>query len=340
MQIAILGISHKSADLTLREKLAKVCHRQFGSNKSIHPSYAYVLLSTCNRIEIYFSSIDLAKTHTHLLEMLRGEMQEEFEPHIYSYFGNNCFSHLARVTAGFDSVLMGETEIQGQVKQAYEEAISVRFLSRELHFLFQKCLKIGKNIRSRGAIFQKLPKLEGTILQAGQILLGHLEKKTILFVGFSEINRKIFFAFKSKGILNMTFCSRSYEKEDQMAQKENIQFLPWNAFHKWSTFDFIIFATKYPDFLVLESSKVRKKTLIIDLSVPRNVHPQLGKNKQITLLNIDQLGRLMDRRKGSKDPKMGQIEMQLIAETVEQQVSLFKLKELQRLQTVFSTRSA
>lgn len=337
MHIGILGINHKSADLRLREKLAKACQRRFGSENSLHARYAYVLLSTCNRTEIYFSSDDLAQTHTHLLAILRDEVEEEFEHRVYSYFGSDCFFHLACVTAGVDSALVGETEIQGQVKRAYEEAALVRPLSRELHFLFQKSLKIGKNVRTHEDLPRGLPTLEEAILQAGENLLGNLERRKILFIGLSEINHKIFVRFRQKGFRNITFCNRSYAKAEKVAQREQIQLLAWKDFDKWSSFDLAIFGTKCPDFLVSQAPMTNKRKLVIDLSVPRNVDPQLARHKEITLLNVDQLNRVINRKRRIKAAEIGRLETHVIAGAVERQVALFKLKELQRSHTLLST---
>ncbi len=331
MQIGILGINHKSADLRLREKLAKACERRFGLENSLHTRYAYVLLSTCNRTEIYFSSPDLAQTHTHLLAILRDEVQEEFEHRVYSYFGGDCFFHLACVTAGVDSALIGETEIQGQVKRAYEGAAAYRPLSRELHFLFQKSLKIGKDMRSQEGLTHGLPTLEEAVLRAGENILGDLTENKILFVGLSEINHKIFMRFKQKGFRNITLCNRSYEKAEKMAAKESVQLLDWEHMNRWSQFDLIIFGTKSPDFLVSEEPKIDQRKLVIDLSVPRNVDPKVGRHCAMTLLNIDQLNRVIDRKRRIKAAERGRLETHLIGAAVERQVSIFKLKELQRM---------
>ncbi len=335
MLIGILGINHKSADLGLREKLAKACERRFGSENSLHARYTFVLLSTCNRTEIYFSSSDLAKTHTELLAILRHEVEEEFEHRVYSYFGGDCFFHLACVTAGFDSALIGETEIQGQVKRAYEGSTAFRSLSKELHFLFQKCLKIGKNVRTQEVLSRGLPTLEEAIFQAGENLLGDLKYQKILFVGLSEINYKIFNRFKQKKFGDITFCNRTDAKVEKMAEQEGVKLLAWEEFEKWSTYDLVIFGTKCPDFLVSKASEIDRPKLVIDLSVPRNVDPLLGRQKKITLLNIDQLNRVIDRKRRIKAAEIGRLETHVIADAVKRQVSVFKLKELQRHSQIF-----
>ena len=332
MHIGILGINHKSADLPLREKLAKACEHLFGAACSAHTHFSSVLLSTCNRTEIYFHSEDPAETHTYLLNALRSEIEEEFEHRIYSYFGSDCFFHLARVTAGVDSALIGETEIQGQVKRAYETTLEFRSLAPELHFLFQKCLKIGKNIRAQTHFTQSALSIEEAVFNAGIEQLGCLRQKRILFVGLSEINYKIFVRFKQKDLRNITLCNRSQEKAKILAEKEDISLLPWEQLHRWSTFDLTIFGTKCPHFLVgkepLQSEICQK--LVIDLSVPRNVDPRVGRYSHITLLNVDQLNRVLDRKRKLKALEIARLTTQHIAQSVEKQVSIFRLKELQR----------
>src|SRR5689334_5882365 len=137
MQIGLLGINHKLATIPLRESIAKAFLKRFSMGRTVAQS---VLLLTCNRAEIYFSGEDLASLHQDLLQTLREEVDEEFEQKCYSFFGRDSFLHLAHVTSGLDSAVLYETEIQGQVKCAYETAKMSSSLSKELHFLFQKCL--------------------------------------------------------------------------------------------------------------------------------------------------------------------------------------------------------
>ena len=111
MRVGVVGINHKLADLQLREMLAKACQKQFHPSNLFHGKHAFCLLSTCNRTEVYFSSEDLADTHSYLLNVLRSEVRVPFEHKLYSYFGYDCLSQAVRVTAGLDSAIIGETEI-------------------------------------------------------------------------------------------------------------------------------------------------------------------------------------------------------------------------------------
>jgi len=339
MNIGIIGINHKSAALRLREKLAIEAEHLFGPRYAAHFRLSYILLSTCNRTELYFHSDDLAMTHTYLLNAIRERMEEEFEHKIYSYFGIDCFFHLARVTAGVDSALIGETEIQGQVKRAYEMAHSYRTLAPELHFLFQKCLKIGKEVRSQHRLAYGLPCIENAVLNVGMRILGNLQEKNVLFVGLSEINHKIFLHLKKIGCRHLFFCNRTLSKAQELAAKENIGFLPWEQLDRWSSFDAVIFGTKCPHFLIHKEDVISPSAcrLVIDLSVPRNVDPKIGRHPEITLLNVDQLNRAIDRKRTIKATEIARIETHLIAQSVERQAALFQIKELQRSHFALST---
>jgi glutamyl-tRNA reductase len=304
MRVGVVGINHKLADLKLRDALAKACQKRFGANQSVHDQHHFVLLSTCNRTEVYFSSHELASTHSYLLNILRQDVKEDFEHKLYSYFGVDCFSHLTRVTSGLDSAIVAETEIQGQVKSAYHLASTYLCLPKELHFLFQKSMGIAKKIRSDLQLGRGMPNLEHAILQTGKYFFKDLLQPKILFVGMSEINQKILHFLKSKQYKDLTICNRSHERVTQFATTYHIRQLEWENIHSWYQFDWVIFGTKSPDYLIKQETffnPSQKSKLIMDLSVPRNVEPAIGRHATITLLNIDQINRLLNiRHRGMK----------------------------------------
>lgn len=334
MRVGVVGINHKLADLRLRELLAKSCRRRFGSECSCHFPHYFILLSTCNRTEIYFSSEDLAQTHTYLLSILREEVCEEFDQKLYSYFGYDCFLHLSRVTAGLDSAIIAETEIQGQVKAAYEHAAGFRALPEELHFLFQKSLKIGKDVRTSIPMKPGLPNLEHAILNSGADLFTHPDQAKVLFVGASEINKKILGFLKSKKINSITICNRTLQTAQAIAETFSVKQMPWAKMNSWHEFDWIIFGTKAPNYLITQQmvpSKLVSHKLVVDLSVPRNVEPTLNLHPEITLLNIDQLNDSLKIRKKKMTHTLIQAE-QNILECSKRQIERFYQKEKAREQ--------
>jgi glutamyl-tRNA reductase len=300
MRVGVIGINHKLADLKLRDQLAKISQKRFGPTQSLFGSNQCVLLSTCNRTEIYFSCEDLAAMHTSLLRILRDDVEEEFDHKLYSYFGVDCFSHLTRVTSGLDSAIVAETEIQGQVKSAYEMACNYHRLSKELHFLFQKSMGIAKKIRSDLDLGRGMPSLEHAILQMGKEHFKEVGEPRLLFIGASNINQKILGFLKSKEFTQITLCNRSDDYAIELASNFGVHHLEWSKFSHWHYYDWIIFGTKSPEYLITKRSYVSEgmgSKLIMDLSVPRNVDPKMGQDPHITLMNIDHINKYLKNRR-------------------------------------------
>lgn len=322
MQVGVVGINHKQAPLSLREMIAKACDRRFGFANPLEEA-SFVLLSTCNRSELYFSSPHPAQTHAEILDLLKTEVQEHFEQKLYTFFGFDCFLHLSKVTSGLDSAIIAETEIQGQVRLAYDSAAKLRLLSKDLHYLFQKSLKIAKEVRSLYPISTQIPDLEKAIYwYANDYFSGTLP--TPLFVGASDINLKIARYFQQKGITSMTFCNRTDTTSQALASDMQANFLPWSSlFTSWQNYELIICATKSPRHLLSDHSSVSdKKRLLLDLAVPRNINPAL-KSDSIQLLNIDDLYLLLEKRKALLAQKVIQAEESLHI-AVKRQLALFR----------------
>ncbi|MDP1835637.1 MAG: hypothetical protein Q8K75_06865 [Chlamydiales bacterium] len=302
MRLGVIGINEKVADLKLREKLAKACQKRFSGQVNSADATPLILLSTCNRTEIYFSSDDLAETQIHLLDILRSDLDIDFDQKLYSFFGKDCLQHLARVASGLDSAIIAETEIQGQVRVAYENAANQRSLPHELHFAFQKALKIGKQVRKELPLVRGIPDLEHAILSAAHLVFDKPHETRLLFVGASDINHKVLCFMKRKGVGNITLCNRSLSTAQKMAAKQEIQVLPWSAMASWGTYDWVVFGTKAPDPLVtleaVQNTAVQTK-LLIDLSVPRNIDPSVARCPNISLWNIDQLHDMLQTRRDS-----------------------------------------
>lgn len=298
MRIGVIGINHKLADLKLREVLAKAFQKLFANSKIIHQGHSLVLLSTCNRTELYFSSEDLSGTHTYVLTALREALNEDFEQKLYSFFHKDCFSHLAKVTSGLDSAIMGETEIQGQVKAAYLSACTGQRLEKDLHFLFQKSLKIGKEIRSTIPLERGIPDLEHACLHLGKRFFQDVENKSVLFIGASDINLKIIRFFQARGIGRITLANRTASTAAALGAKFKLSILPWEKLSSWKDYDWILFGTKAPDYLISFSqgeARPKERKLIIDLCVPRNVDPEIASDT-IHLANIDEINSSLKAR--------------------------------------------
>ncbi|WP_213318822.1 hypothetical protein [Chlamydiifrater volucris] len=270
MSVGVFGVNYRLASSRDRETVIGFFCRLKERQQFLGPS---VLLITCNRAEIYFSSdterssllLEFQKRFHHLGVYVNwgGESQgEEDLPCGYLHLGLDCFTHLFRVVAGCDSVVLGETEIQGQVKRAYTQTIKKEKIPSVLHYLFQKALKEGKRFRSTNLLKEKQVTTEAVV---HSLLEGiPLDAKTI-FVGYSTINCRIASFFRRRGRSNFIFCSESINS----AKKEKI--IPRKLLSFFDDYEVVIFGTT-ADFsqtpMLLGGLFSLPGRIVIDLSVP------------------------------------------------------------------------
>ena len=301
MRFGVLGINHKSADLDLREALTKALENLYCLGSLGSYANQTILLSTCNRSELYFHSPDLSEQHSHFLQSLRREIDGEFEHALYSFFGEECLSHLSKVAAGFDSAFLGESEIQRQVKKAYLAAKDQMLLPKDLHYLFQKGLHNGKTLRTDLKLEQGVPSLPSVIAQK----TAQLKPSNVLIVGLSEMGRGCAKALRRRGVDNLFLATRFPKKA----------FLPVVPMHMWNEFDIVIAASKTSKPIIYGPSK--KTKMIFDVSMPRCTCPKLT----VPVMNIDALGQLVESRRMAK-LKLLQTGEKMISEIVTRQVML------------------
>lgn len=310
MQVGVIGVNHKSSKLGLREKLARVFKKEFcGESTSI-------LLSTCNRTELYFSSEHLADTHIEIINRLRPYFGENFEHVLYSYFGRDCFYHLGRVISGVDSAIFGESDIQRQVKITYEKHRQKSSLTHDLHYLFQKGLKIGKEMRTSFLVAKKGTQLPHIIQSIMEWQKQDLKNASVLFVGNSDVNRKLLSFFDWKGCRDMTLCTRMHAPK-----LKGVSIVDWTKLHEWHYYDVVICGTNHDDYVLNMSEKKLNSTLLFDLSVPRNIHPDLGNHPHLSLFNIDELVKIFQKKRGEKEIALCD---DVIEKAVSRQMHLFK----------------
>jgi len=326
MQVGIIGINHFSSTLSQREMVARVCKEKFSKNKIALP-ISYVLLSTCNRTELYFSAAHLTDAHGEILQLLREEIKETFDQCLYSYFGGDCFLHLGRVISGMDSLIFGESDIQRQVKVSYETARKQRKLTPALHYLFQKGLKIGKDMRT--AVLPSHARLPVTVFSLVECL--QTEEKQVLFIGNSVINRAIIAYFHSKGYRNLTLCTRT-----ESAPFPFVKMKRWEETESWFEYDAVISGTYHEDYVIKRNTcKPFTPVALFDLGVPRNIDPSLSRHPNLRLYNIDNLSQMANQTKKTSEKEIELCET-MIEKIVERQMELFHRKQQARWRYVAS----
>jgi glutamyl-tRNA reductase len=312
MNIGIIGINFKTAPLSLHESIARSSLSLFQEMMPI----PMVLLSTCNRTEIYFSSENLAQTKREIQERIEERIGISLEGLLYSYLNRDCFAHLCRVSSGLDSAIFLETEIARQVKLAYALSCKRSILPSVLHYVFQKSFKVAKCLRSSVLSLKKGTSIFSILWQMGEEEFLDLRQRNIFLVGYSETNRRLADFFEQKGSKNFTFCSRWPEKVVGYTAVGR------DALSSWNEYDLIFCASQTDTFLI--QGEGRKKHLIFDLSVPRNVDPRVEKGG-VKLYNIEQINKQIAQNKDETQELLHQLET-LLWENVSRLSSLYRDK--------------
>jgi glutamyl-tRNA reductase len=325
MDVGVIGLSYQVEGLYFREVFANIATKFISDSKKLEGFFALPLF-TCNRVELYFSSPNLHQTSRELLDIVQKEICKFPFHGVYTYFGSACFHHLIRVTAGLDSALVGETEIQGQVKKSYQDVCAQVCLPSCLHYIFQKSLKIGKNVRTCWLNAMSTSCFEKSICQYVENSFNKDECYKILFVGASEINCKLIHQWKRKDNVLIALTNRSPIPLKEIAQKEDLEVLNWQNLSSWKDFDVVIVGTKAGKYLLEDSSDVIKTKVILDLSVPRNVDPKLKKYKNISLLNIDQIHQKVTATQVKQHEKLQEVDS-FIEKALERHVGIFQKKQ-------------
>lgn len=251
------------------------CIKQF-RQKFSEGSDSHVLVCTCNRAELYVSGSDIEN----VIKSITEDFSSDMEQNLFTYSGKYCFWHLALVTAGLESSIISETEIQGQVKKAYEKACSERKLDRELHFIFQKALAIGKSVRSEFQLDKGLPDIEHIIFQLGNQHIDNIKDVNVLFIGATEFNSKIAKYFKYRGMNILGVCNRTVNRSEELATLHEMKVHDWENRHDWSFYHWIISAVNTEDDSFLFHKEMfkepwKEQKIVFDLGLPRNIDPQL-----------------------------------------------------------------
>ena len=297
LRVGVIGMNFKTAQIGLLEQISRAAQYLSGE-RGLFFKHPTIILSTCNRTEIYFSALDLAEAQGDILCFLRSHIEGSFEHKLYSYFGIDAFSHLCRVTAGLDSAILAETEIQRQVKLAYAKSKGTLILPECLHYVFQKALKIGKQVRSEAFLEKGSVTLYGTLWQRSIEILGDLKKRSILLIGYSEINRGFASFLLHRGVHDFFLCTT----KPADVSLEGAIVCGREVLNHWKNYDLIVCASKSAEYLIAGEGK---GGLIFDLSVPRNVDPAV---QGVQLMNIEQIHQLIERKQQSQGIRLAESE--------------------------------
>src|SRR5947209_11044767 len=299
MKLFAAGVSYKTAPVELREQLA-VKQSAIVDLAFVLKCFGYldeiVLLSTCNRIEIYGTTRQATGHIKSLLQLLCAE-PGDLDPHIYLYEGAAAVRHLLCVAAGLDSMVLGETEITGQIKNAYEIARNAGLTGRVLNRLFQREFQGTNENRTRTAIGRVAVSIKSTAVELVEKTLDDLSRQSIMVIGAGQMAECCVRSLVKKGARSILVANRSFDRAIDLAIQYGGQAVCLgDCLFEMPDVDVVIAATSSAETLLyrddierLMEARRHRPLLLIDLAVPRNIEPTVGGLENVSLYNIDDL---------------------------------------------------
>lgn len=303
----LLGASHHTTPLELREKLALTPARLPGFHQaaaSLPGMREFAVLNTCNRVEFY-GTADSPETVTRLRETFcafQGFPADAYAAISHQAAGHHAISHLLTVASGLDSQMLGETEILGQVKDAYAEAQDRRTTGPVLNRVFQKTFQHAKYVRTHTAITEGRISVANVAVDLALKIFGDLATTRILLLGAGDIGEKTAKAFQSRGAGSLTVASRTLGRAMELATELNATALPWeHVSSHLAEYSVIVGSTAAPDVVVTLADTVAairrrpaEPLFFIDLALPRDIDPAVAKLENVFLYNLDDLAKITE----------------------------------------------
>jgi glutamyl-tRNA reductase len=310
-----LGTSHKTASVAVREKLALPEGRavsvltELVSRPAIHEAVA---ISTCNRTELYLVASDPVEAENEALGALSrqaGIPPTELLGSLYSLRGMDSVRHLFAVASGLDSMIVGEAEVQGQVKRAYELALVEGVTGPITNRLFRDALAAGKRARTETAISRSRVSVSSVAVELARSVLGELGSRRVLVIGAGENGELTAKALRERGVETIFVANRRYDRAIGLAQRfggKAIRFddLPGELIHA----DIVVSATASPHQIVgaeelelVMELREGRPLLLIDIAVPRDIDPTVRELTGITLYDMDDLQREVARNLSGRE---------------------------------------
>ena len=304
MRFFATGLSHHTAPIEVRESLAKVITpvelalRRYLQLESLGQ---ILIISTCNRVEIYGCCAGLAEECVaEIWEKIATEIEQDIEqlkPHLYTYYGTEAYRHLFRVSASLDSMVVGEPQILGQVKEAYQLAREQAALGPRLIRIFERAFNVAKRIRSETGIAENAVSMSFAAVELGREIFDSLSGKKVLVIGAGKMSVLAAKHLRSSGIKEIHVINRSLPRAQRLAEQVN------GSAHAMEELeaqlvdcDIVISSTAAPGYIVgksMMSGVVRQRRyrpiLFVDIAVPRDIDPTLEDLENVFVYDVDDL---------------------------------------------------
>ncbi|MEY4391827.1 MAG: glutamyl-tRNA reductase [Actinomycetota bacterium] len=338
MSIVVIGINHRTSPVNLLEKMTIA---DSAMPKALHSLSVrddireVVVLSTCNRTEVYAVAERFHGAYDDIRDFFcetSGLTSDEVTPHLFSQHDEAAISHLFEVAAGLDSAVLGEVEVIGQVRDAWERAMSEGVSRSSLNLLFRYALEVGKRARTETGISRSTASVSHAAVEMAHDILGSLEGKHVLVVGAGEMGEGVATALSRAGAGSVAVINRTASRGEALADKVGARLSQFdNLETEVSAADVIVSCTGSGS-AVLTASMVRtarkgidSPLLIVDIALPRDVEPAVGNIDGVTLRDLDHLKEWANRGMEKRAAEVNQVRA-IVGEETER----FVLEQAQR----------
>ncbi len=322
MSVVVIGVNHRTAPLELLERMAisderlakalqDLCSRPFVNEA--------VVLSTCNRTEIYLVAERFHPAYQDVRDFLSEQAHlapEDFGHHLYSHYDDAAVGHLFRVAAGLDSAVLGESEILGQVRQAWERAQAEGAARGSLNMLFRHALEVGKRARTETGIARSITSVSQAAVALATERLGSLDGRTVLVIGAGDMGEGMAVALAGAGVGTVLVANRTFARARELADRVGgraIGLIDLDV--ALVEADVLLTSTGSPSVL-LDHGEVEavlprragRPLLIVDVAVPRDVDPSVAELPGVTLLDLDDLREFAARGAADRQAEVAAVE--------------------------------
>ncbi len=313
-RIVLIGLNHKTAPVEIREKFASVCVDGVTPLEQIaklRPVKEIFFISTCNRMEVLFTSPALDQgigVVTRYLADIYGQTGAALKPYLYIYLDHEAVKHLFRVACSLDSMVVGEAQILGQIKQAYRDAVEAKTSGVILNRLLHKSFSVAKRVRTETQIGSSAVSISYAAVKLAKKIFQDLQGKKAMLVGAGEMAELAAEHLLSQGVDEIVVANRTLDRALTLARRFNGTTIPLEDLpQELKRIDIIISSTGSPE-SVISFQDVRKQMrarrnrplFLIDIAVPRDIDPEVNRIDNVYLYNIDDLQGIVEMNRAER----------------------------------------
>jgi len=335
--MTLLGLNHTTAPLALRERLSFNAEQRAAALTAFRQRFGQseaVLLSTCNRVEIYTAS-DEAPAIAEFLAEFHSIPLEEFQPLLYQKTDRAMIEHLFSVASSLDSMVLGETQILGQVREAYESARELSCVGNILHPLFQRAISVGKQVMHQTALAEGRLSIASVAVDFAGRIFDHFHDKTVLSIGAGKMANLVLRSFAALSPGKLLIANRDPAKAAALAEKFNGAATPMDQLDQaLSQVDIVITSTgsakpiiTAASFATVHRRRRFRPIFLIDIALPRDIDPAVGMLENVYLYNIDDLQQAVSQSLNGRVAEVDQAK-KIIAAAVDQYIRSHRVREL------------